>query len=149
MTTAERRDEGPLLLRPADAARLLGVSRAKVYAPHCGGRPAWCRPRHWFHPHQPRRARALDRRERAAVSVEPTTIDLRADLHGHAVDFACDQDRRYFVEHPDATWYSRPAIDHELCVPGRPCVLLAPGDVIWITVTQAYKPRQTLLTIPR
>ncbi len=32
MTTAERLDEDRLLLRPVEAARQLGISRAKVYA---------------------------------------------------------------------------------------------------------------------
>jgi hypothetical protein len=49
------------------------------------------------------------------------TIDLRADLHGHAIDYACDQDRRFFAEHPDLDVYERDGIEHELCLPGHPC----------------------------
>ena len=74
--------------------------------------------------------------QRSPRSPDPTTIDLRADLHGHAIDFACDQDRRYFRHHPDAVSYQRPAIDHELCIPGSPCVVISPGSVIWVSVTQ-------------
>jgi hypothetical protein len=48
-------------------------------------------------------------------------IDLRADLHGHAIDYACDVDRRWFRLHPEAARYLRPAIEHEHCLPGWPC----------------------------
>ncbi len=70
------------------------------------------------------------------MSLGPTTIDVRADRHGHAVDLACDQDRCSFREHADASWYRRPAIDHQLCVPGLFCVAIAAREVIRITVTQ-------------
>jgi hypothetical protein len=44
-------------------------------------------------------------------------LDLRADLHGHALDWLNDQDRRWFREHPGATWYAREPCPHELCDP--------------------------------
>jgi hypothetical protein len=54
-------------------------------------------------------------------------IDLAADRHGHAIDYAGDQDRRYFREHPDATRYLRAPIEHEFCIeaPDGPCYSLA------------------------
>jgi hypothetical protein len=53
-------------------------------------------------------------------------FDLSADLHGHAVDYANDADRSWFVAHPSAVAYVRPALDHEWCCPlcvadGRGC----------------------------
>jgi hypothetical protein len=42
-------------------------------------------------------------------------IDLRADLHGHALDYARTQDRAWFERHPDAVKYHRPAVPHEWC----------------------------------
>lgn len=44
-------------------------------------------------------------------------IDLRADLHGHVVDFVSDQDRRWFDAHPGETVRHRPALPHEFCDP--------------------------------
>ncbi len=50
-------------------------------------------------------------------------IDLRADLHRHAMDYAADVDRRWFRLHP--------AIEHEHCLPGWPCI---PTRDRWSTV---------------
>jgi hypothetical protein len=48
---------------------------------------------------------------------DPTEVDLRSDLHGHAIDYISDQDRRWFAEHPAMSRYLRLAFDHELCDP--------------------------------
>jgi hypothetical protein len=46
---------------------------------------------------------------------EPQPLDLRADLHGHALDFAADLDRAYFAANPDAESYTRQPVEHEWC----------------------------------
>jgi hypothetical protein len=56
-------------------------------------------------------------------------------FHSETVDRACELDREYAERHPEATSYVRPALLHELCLPGQPCrpvdfvhvLLLAPG----------------------
>jgi hypothetical protein len=70
-------------------------------------------------------------------------FDLPADLHGHAVDYACDQDRAWFAAHPSAVGYTRLPFAHEFCCPvcvadGRGCRSLA-GRVIAVRV-QAIGP---------
>lgn len=44
-------------------------------------------------------------------------IDLRADYHGHVIDFVCDQDRRWLAEHPKGASFMRAAYPHEFCIP--------------------------------
>jgi hypothetical protein len=44
-------------------------------------------------------------------------LDLKARLHGHAIAFAADQDRRWFASHPFASFYEREPFEHELCDP--------------------------------
>ncbi len=66
------------------------------------------------------------RRGKASVSVgtwpghdlRPASLDAR---HEAATEAACDLDRGYAERHPEATTYVRPALDHELCVPGQGC----------------------------
>jgi hypothetical protein len=41
--------------------------------------------------------------------------------HEAAIEAACDLDRGYAARHPDAMTYVRPALRHELCVPGEAC----------------------------
>ncbi len=48
----------------------------------------------------------------------PVTLD---ELHDAAIVAACDLDRGYAARHPDAATYVRPALQHELCIPGEPC----------------------------
>jgi hypothetical protein len=43
-------------------------------------------------------------------------LDLRHDLHGHAIEFACDQDRAWFESHPDESCYIREPVEHEWCI---------------------------------
>lgn len=43
------------------------------------------------------------------------THDLRADLHGRALEYARGVDRKFFEANPDVTTYTRDAVDHELC----------------------------------
>lgn len=50
-----------------------------------------------------------------------TDIELD-ELHGAAVDQACDIDRAFAEQHPDASYLIRRAIAHELCQPGEPCI---------------------------
>ena len=45
-------------------------------------------------------------------------IDLRADLHGHVLDYVTGRDRQWFADHPGAVAYIRRAEPHELCIPG-------------------------------
>jgi hypothetical protein len=71
------------------------------------------------------------------------TVDLSADLHGHAIDYTCDQDRAWFAGHPSAGGYIRPPIPHEWCCPlcladGRGCRSVA-GRVVGVRV-QAIGP---------
>lgn len=40
--------------------------------------------------------------------------DLSTHFYGRAVEYAMDQDRRWFEEHPGATFYVRPYIDGEM-----------------------------------
>jgi hypothetical protein len=48
--------------------------------------------------------------------------DARLDpLHEQAIEAACDLDRAYFDEHPEAEEYIRRAVDHELCGPFPEC----------------------------
>ena len=42
-------------------------------------------------------------------------VDLSTDLHGHAVDYACDLDRAWFADHPGEDTYYREAVEHEWC----------------------------------
>lgn len=62
-------------------------------------------------------------------------IDLRADLHGHATDYASDLDRAWFAEHPGAQRYQRAPVDHEFCAPGLLSCTEATG-VVLVVVTQ-------------
>ena len=48
----------------------------------------------------------------------PAALDQR---HEAAIEAACDLDRGYAARHPDAATYVRPALQHELCIPGEPC----------------------------
>lgn len=59
-------------------------------------------------------------------------VDLRADYHGHAIEYACDLDRAYFKDHPGAAEYVRAAVDHEVCVPGGPCLRASRVRVIQV-----------------
>ena len=45
--------------------------------------------------------------------------------HDVAIEAACDLDRRYFEEHPEAVEYLRRPVEHEVCIPGHPCWSLA------------------------
>jgi hypothetical protein len=70
-------------------------------------------------------------------------LDFSADLHGHVIEYACDQDRRWFDEHPGETCYVRLAVEHELCDPraaaqGRcvPAFTVPAGARLVIKVTQ-------------
>jgi hypothetical protein len=47
----------------------------------------------------------------------PVVINLEAELHGHAICYANDQDRAWFEAHPDQDTYCRPPFEHELCDP--------------------------------
>ena len=42
-------------------------------------------------------------------------IDLKADFHGHVIDYVCDQDRAFFAAHPEVQAFERPAFPHEFC----------------------------------
>lgn len=77
----------------------------------------------------------------------PRVLDLRADIHGRAIAYACDIDRRHFDENPGTTRYQRAPIDHEFCAPGiAECHELA--QVVTVVVTQlapGVRTRQPLL----
>lgn len=49
----------------------------------------------------------------------PRTIDIRGDFHGHVMDYACGDDRRWFEKHPGETVRHRAAHEHEFCDPRR------------------------------
>jgi hypothetical protein len=67
-------------------------------------------------------------------------LDLRHDVHGHAIDFACDRDRAWFESHPEETRYTRESFEHEWCIPdadGR-CVSVVdppPGTTVLVEVS--------------
>jgi len=68
-----------------------------------------------------------------------TPFDLRADIHGRAVDFANDLDRAFFEQHPGTRTCTRPPVEHEWCGPGADgtCTPLpgsTPGTVAAVTV---------------
>jgi len=42
-------------------------------------------------------------------------IDLKADFHGHVIDYVGDQDRAFFAAHPEVQAFERPAFPHEFC----------------------------------
>lgn len=58
-------------------------------------------------------------------------------MHDLVLDQVTDRDRQWFEEHPSSRWYTRPAVPHEVCLPGMRCVdvagslmkvhLIAPG----------------------
>jgi hypothetical protein len=55
------------------------------------------------------------------VSREDERVEVDA-VHEAAIEAACDLDRSWFERHPETTTYVRPALEHEACVPGGPCV---------------------------
>jgi hypothetical protein len=71
------------------------------------------------------------------------TIDLSADYHGHATDYACDQDRRWFGEHPDQATYTRSAVEHEFCQFFPACVELV-GEVRVVSVADGLRTRSPI-----
>jgi hypothetical protein len=44
------------------------------------------------------------------------------ETHEAAAEAACDLDRDFARRHPEADSYLRPALLHELCPPGEPCI---------------------------
>ncbi len=60
------------------------------------------------------RGRSRARQEDELVAVDP--------IHEAAIEAACDLDRAWFVRHPEASSYVRAALEHELCLPGGPCL---------------------------
>jgi hypothetical protein len=67
------------------------------------------------------------------------TIDLRADLHGHAIEYACGLDRAWFDAHPGGVRYHRRPVEHEWCLTGDDgqCVPLVPGyEIVGVAVRQ-------------
>ncbi len=66
-------------------------------------------------------------------------LDLRADLHGHATEYASDDDRAWFTAHPSAAQRVRPPHEHEWCCPlcvdeGAGCKPIT--DVEFVVVTR-------------
>jgi hypothetical protein len=61
---------------------------------------------------------AADRGGSAAGSDDPAAsmmLDLRADYHGHVIDYVCDYDRIFLAAHPEVDAFERPAVEHEFC----------------------------------
>ncbi len=56
------------------------------------------------------------------------SIDLRNHVAGHAIDFASDQDRRWFADHPGGRRYQRAPVEYEFPELG--------GPVLYVVVTQ-------------
>ena len=56
--------------------------------------------------------------------------EVRLDkVHERAVEVACGFDRRFAEDHPEADWLVRPAVPHELCLPGWAC-----STATWVRV---------------
>jgi hypothetical protein len=72
-------------------------------------------------PKSGRATRLAAREEHELVAVD--------SVHEAAIEAACDLDRAWFERHPEASSYVRPALEHELCLPGGPCVSY---DRMWV-----------------
>ena len=57
----------------------------------------------------------------ATVGTDGPVVSVMDERHGAAMEAACDLDRGYAARHPGATTYVRPALQHELCIPGEAC----------------------------
>jgi len=78
---------------------------------------------------------------------DSTTVDLAADFHGHVIDYACDNDRRYFADHLAITRYVRAPIPHQMCAnaPIGPCWSLAGRVIEVIAIRPGVRIRRPLL----
>ena len=53
-------------------------------------------------------------------------------LHEAAIEAACDLDREYADRHPNVREYVRPALEHEMCLPGYACTYPVLMRVVFI-----------------
>lgn len=67
----------------------------------------------------------------APPRIAPPSVPLDP-LHAGAVEAACDLDRAYALQHKEARGYVRPALAHELCLPGGSCRIVETVRVFFV-----------------